>query len=176
VLISDGWREQNAELHRTNEGFGSKPSRARAERLKPWLKKADAKTVLDYGCGKAWLATYLRKTHDVRCYDPAIPEFAHLPSPADFLVCWDVLEHIEPQALDDVLTHIASLAPAAHFTIGLQPDRTKLMPDGRNPHLILEPPEWWLAKLRPHWPRMNGTISFRILEVFARRDANSLHV
>lgn len=176
MLISDGWRDQNAELHRTHAGFGSKPSRPRAARLRRWLEKRGASTVLDYGCGKGWLATYLRRSYTVRNYDPAVPEFAALPLPADFLVCWDVLEHIEPPALDDVLAHIASLAPAAHFTIGLQPDRTKVMPDGRNPHLILEPPEWWLSRLRPHWPRMNGSISFRILEVFAQRDADSMHL
>lgn len=164
-LISDEWREQNALLHQSDPTFGSKASMRRARALRQWMYKFGAETVLDYGCGKGWLGRHLGEPFRVSNYDPAIPEFAALPSPADMVVCWDVLEHVEPPALGDVLDHLRSLAPAASLAIGLDADRTRPMPDGRNPHLIQRPPEWWMLHLRRRWPRMVGKFRTRSLEV-----------
>ena len=36
-------------------------------------------------------------------YDPAIPEWSAPPAPRRFVACIDVLEHIEPDLLDNVL-------------------------------------------------------------------------
>jgi hypothetical protein len=111
------------------------------------ISQLGVKSVLDYGCGCATLSKALPEVK-VQEYDPGIPGKDHLPKPADLIVCTDVLEHIEPQLLDSVLRHIFLLARrAAYFVIATRPAR-ELLPDGRNAHLIVQPPEWWLAKLQ----------------------------
>ena len=45
----------------------------------------------------------LRLTFEIKEYDPAIPGKDSLPEPADIVVCSDVLEHIEPNYLLNVL-------------------------------------------------------------------------
>ena len=68
--------------------------------------------LLDYGCGsrRSLMETFKPK-RDVRvqCYDPAVPEYSDPPVPAQMVVCLDVLEHIEPECLEDVLDHLAEL-------------------------------------------------------------------
>lgn len=167
-FISDEWREQNALLHQTNPNFGSKYVPSRFKRLRRWIKRTGAQSVLDYGCGKGTLVKDPKVGVPIRGYDPAMPEYANEPEPADIVVCWDVLEHIEPEHLEGVLRHIHSLGPVIYFTIGLSKDTTKLMPDGRNPHLIIEDVSWWLARLRDFWPRLTGEFTEINLEVIAR--------
>jgi hypothetical protein len=83
----------------------------------------------------------------VQCYDPGVPEYADPPTPAEFVVCIDVLEHIEPHLIDDVLDHLAELTQEMLFaTVSTRP-AGKVLPDGRNAHLIQKPAEWWLPKI-----------------------------
>lgn len=103
------------------------------------------RTILNYGCGK--MALKRIGTVDVQNYDPAIPEYEAEPQPADMVICSDVLEHIEPECLDEVMDHLRDLTKAFLFaTIALRPARKKL-PDGRNAHLIVEGAGWWLERL-----------------------------
>jgi hypothetical protein len=67
------------------------------------------------------------------------------------VACIDVLEHIEPHLLDSVLDHLKSLAVQALFaTVHCGPAK-KILSDGRNAHLIQQPPSWWLPKLMDRW-------------------------
>jgi hypothetical protein len=85
-------------------------------------------------------------------YDPAIVGKDTPPSPADLVASTDVLEHIEPESLDEVLAHIASLARVGVFLVISCRRAVARLPDGRNAHLIVESPEWWRDKLARHWP------------------------
>lgn len=59
-----------------------------------------------------------------------------------------VLEHIEPEMLDQVLTHLRELTRVVgYFVIATRPDRSKLLPDGTNPHKIIESAEWWVNRI-----------------------------
>jgi len=150
TLITEDYRALNAELHRTRRDYGRRGGR-HAARVLRLLERFEAATVLDFGCGKGGLKKALPGV-DVREYDPAIPGKDSAPEPADILVCTDVLEHIEPECLDDVLAELARLTrKVGHIVIAIQPDQTKLLPDGRNPHLIVERPGWWRTKLRPYF-------------------------
>jgi hypothetical protein len=105
--------------------------------------------LLDYGCGhNLSLMETLKPTRDFRYqgYDPGVPEYAGDPIPADMVVCIDVLEHIEPECLDDVLDHLEALVERVLFATVHTGPAGKNLPDGRNAHLIQEPPEWWLPK------------------------------
>lgn len=146
-LATEEYRQQLIEKH-ASMAWG-KHGHSHAPEVQELLAQLGARSVIDYGCGRATLAKALPGVK-VFEYDPGIPGKHHLPKPADVIVCTDVLEHIEPQLLDSVLRHIYLLARrGAYFVIATRPAR-ELLPDGRNAHLIVQPPDWWLLKLQQH--------------------------
>lgn len=148
ALISPAYRALNAELHRNNEGYGARGHRW-AVRVAEIAGVIDARTILDYGCGKGSLGKALRLYgFEVRDYDPAIPGLDALPERADLVVCTDVLEHVEPERLDTVLTHIVSLAGKGCLLVASTKAGSKRLPDGRRSHLIVQPASWWAEKFR----------------------------
>lgn len=111
-----------------------------------FAKEIGAVNVLDYGCGQATLARACPGLK-VQAYDPGVAHKEGIAKPADLIVATDVLEHVEPDKLDNVLRHIWLLAGrGAYLAISCEPARETL-PDGRNAHLMIRPPEWWLEKL-----------------------------
>lgn len=148
MLITEDYRKINAVLH-GKAGYGIGGHRW-AEKVADIANRIGARTILDYGCGKATLAEKLN-SFTVSNYDPAIERYSGRPDPADLVVCLDVLEHIEPECLDDVLADIAALTlKQAFLVIATRPAR-KVLPDGRNAHLILESAGWWTLKLLEHF-------------------------
>jgi hypothetical protein len=107
--------------------------------------------LLDYGAGKGRLGQTLAQILpgypvQIQHYDPAIPQWSKDPAPRPFVTCIDVLEHIEPDYLDNVLDHLQRLTQRiGFFTVHTGP-AVKVLPDGRNAHLIQQPPAWWLPK------------------------------
>jgi hypothetical protein len=72
-----------------------------------------------------------------------VQAFAGRPAFADLVTCTDVMEHVEPDRLEAVFTHIRQLArKAAFFVIATRP-ANKRLPNGGNAHLIIEPASWW---------------------------------
>ena len=67
------------------------------------------------------------------------------------VVCIYVLEHIEPECLEDVLDHLESLTEQVLFATVHTGPAGKILPDGRNAHLIQKPSEWWLPKFMERW-------------------------
>jgi hypothetical protein len=138
-LISEPYRATLKKMNAKQKNFG-----CGSKKRREYIKSLGYEDILDYGCGKGKLGLG-------RKYDPALPHFAADPEPADLLVSTDVLEHIEPDFLDNVLTHMKSkMKKAGYFTIGCAKAAKKL-PDGRNAHLIVQPPEWWLDKLAQYF-------------------------
>lgn len=143
VLISEAYRKLNADFHRQRAGYGSE-----SWQHAPWVRSLCAQmhceTVLDYGCGKGALV----KEMGIAGYDPAVPEYAERPGPADLVVCFDVMEHVEEAYVPAVLADIAGLAKvAAVFRISNRP-AGKCLPDGRNAHITLHDPPWWLEQMK----------------------------
>lgn len=115
------------------------------------IKGQRLKTLLDYGAGNRSLERLLKQHRPdikVTSYDPAIPEIAKKPAgPFDMVTCIDCLEHIEPALVDNVLDDIFQLATSRVFLhIACRPAKV-IMPDGRNAHLIIESPDWWVEKV-----------------------------
>lgn len=105
--------------------------------------------LLDYGCGhNLSLQENLKPQRQFKyqCYDPGVPEYAEPPEPAELVVCIDVLEHIEPDCLEEVLDHLESLTQQVLFATVHTGPAGKVLPDGRNAHLIQKPAEWWLPR------------------------------
>lgn len=145
MLITDAYRELNRELHERDWDYGTSAVRF-APLLELVMQELKATEVLDYGCGKQTLAMGLPE-YRVIPYDPAIPGLDKTPEPSDVVYCGDVLEHIEPELLDNVLADLKRvIRKCAMFTISSRP-ATRTLADGRNAHLIQKPFLWWAQKL-----------------------------
>lgn len=148
TVISPEYLKIQEELHSRITHYGSSGHRHSNEIYKI-AQSLNTTNVLDYGCGKNTLAMTL--PFPINKYDPAIIEYASDPNPAEFVVCTDVLEHIEPELLDDVLKHMQELTlQFGFFVICLVPAQ-KTLSDGRNAHLILQPYTWWLMKIEEYF-------------------------
>lgn len=109
------------------------------------LVSVNPKTVLDYGCGKGVLSE--RLSVPIWNYEPAITGKDRPPRPADLVLCFDVLQCVEPDYLDAVLMDVARCTlTLAYFVIVLGPS-DRVLPDGRNAHLIQQDTEWWRGRL-----------------------------
>ena len=144
--ISPEYAELNRALHETASDYGVGSFRHAATVLE-LRDSTESETVLDYGCGKGLLKNALGYPDWMFEYDPAVPGKDTKPPRCDLVVCTDVLEHIEPEFLDNTLTHIADLAKRAVFLIIATKASKKWLADGRNTHLIQENRAWWREKL-----------------------------
>ena len=144
MLISEAYREQNAQLHSSPRyGVGGAKWASWAITI---AHRENCASILDYGCGKGEFKKSIQ-AWDVLEYDPAIPGKG-LAQTADLVVCTDVLEHIEPEYLDSVLDHLKSVTgKILLFCISNKLAKTHTLPDGRNPHLSFHDSEWWKRKL-----------------------------
>ncbi len=147
-LVSDQYTKQLTRLHQIRESFGDSGS---YKHIDEWLANNKCHSLLDYGCGKGNVFKNIQKKFpliDCRGYDPGVPEYAVMPEiPAELVICTDVLEHIEPELIDNVLKHIESLTlKTAYLIIDTLPAQ-KNLPDGRNAHLIIENQDWWTNKI-----------------------------
>ena len=149
MLISDEYRALNAELHRRNELYGTTGEHW-APALAQIAASYEAKSILDYGCGKGTLAPKL-PGFDVREYDPAVPGKDEPPQQADMVYCGDVLEHVEPECLNAVLNDLRRLTLKATMMIVATRPAEKTLADGRNAHLIVKPSRWWLRHILDRW-------------------------
>jgi hypothetical protein len=148
TLISEEYRKMQETLHE-NPNYGV-ASVQYAPTVADILKQTGAPELLDYGAGKGRLGetlkTLMPNPPRIRHYDPARPEWSATPQPAPFVTCIDVLEHIEPELLDNVLDDLWRVTVGVgFFTVHTGP-AIKVLADGRNAHLIQEPPAWWLPK------------------------------
>ena len=114
------------------------------------LNVVGASELLDYGAGKGRLGHTLKdivpRPLTIHHYDPAIPQWAQPPEPCKFVACIDVLEHIEPELIDNVLDDLVRVtAGVGVFTVHTRA-ADKVLLDGRNAHLIQQPAAWWLPK------------------------------
>ena len=150
-MISEEYRAQLSQVHRGIFPWGGAVEGSVPKILKHALE-LDCKTILDYGAGYGSFkqtADKLGHNFDIREYEPGFADKAGMPEPADYVVCVDVLEHIEPEHIDAVIAHLHRLMnKAGYFAICTVPAYSNL-PDGRNKHLIVQPAEWWLDKLEP---------------------------
>ena len=148
MLITDEYRKQQEVMHE-NPNYGM-ASVTFAPIVAQIIEKLEITDLLDYGCGKMRLFEALNGTvkHPMRlqAYDPAIERLSGKPIPSPMVTCIDVLEHIEPDCLDAVLDDLQSLTEfVGFFSVNCMPAK-KTLPDGRNAHLIQEPPDWWIPK------------------------------
>jgi hypothetical protein len=131
-------------------------------------------TLLDYGSGKgapyfrpgfykdptAKYATALEAMglESVRCYDPAVPDFAKLPDgPFDGVISTDVLEHLHEADVPAVLREIFERAQRFVFMDIASFRARKTLPNGANAHSTIRPARWWREQIL-RTPKRSGVV------------------
>lgn len=151
-VISEMYREQNKLMHEQLPAYGVSAASRWGEHIIELVRERKYETVLDYGCGKSSMGEYLRG-RDIVCrdYDPAFEDKCMPPLPADLVVCTDVLEHIEPEYIDNVMKDLVRVTKGLAFLVISNQQAKKTLPDGRNAHLLVRDPAWWINKVREHF-------------------------
>lgn len=143
-----------AELHQNQKHFLGYSILPHVERIKGLVEDTGSRTLLDYGCGKGF--QYLKeRVHEAwgilpYCYDPGVRAISDKPQGKfDGVICTDVLEHIEESDVPGVLDELVGYAHRFVFlAICCRPAGHKRLPDGRDVHVTVKPPEWWEARIR----------------------------
>lgn len=148
-LISPEYAAQNRKLHEERDDYG-RSSKMWADYVSNLVRDEGYRSVLDYGAGKGELKARLPRL-GIREYDPAIPGKTRRPKPAELVVCTDVMEHIEPELLDNVLKDLKRVTERKLFFTVCTLRSSKTLPDGRNAHLIIQDQDWWRDKIGQHF-------------------------
>lgn len=153
-MISDAYKALLAQMHVDDPKWGSENGARYVEKIAKLGLLKPGMSILDYGCGKGSAGRTLAKmdrTARVAFYDPGIPEWSAVPTGTfDLVVCLDVLEHIEPEHIDAVIAHLKALSRGVLYLCIFMRKARQILPNGKNAHLIVEPPSWWFAKLAEH--------------------------
>lgn len=122
------------------------------------VKETNPSNLLDYGCGKGY--QYLaRRLHEKWggllpiCYDIGVRQLAEKPiGKFDGVINTDVLEHIEekdlPAIIDEIIGYVSDRVDKPSFIylcIACMPSKKNPLPDGRNAHVTIKHPDWWIA-------------------------------
>lgn len=126
--------------------------------IKQYIDEIQPVEILDYGCGKGQQYTDKRvhklwKTKLPYLYDPYVEGFTKKPSTPegffDLVLCCDVMEHVFPDEVDEVLRQLFFYGKKVFLSIGTKP-AVKKFSTGDNLHLTIQPEEWWLEKLQKY--------------------------
>ena len=140
---------------------------------------------LDYGAGSGGLNIATQKRHSdknisITEYEPSRPNTT-TPEPKPYVVCIDVLEHIEPDLIDNVLDDLQRVTvERGYFTISCRL-AAKILKDGRNAHILVKPKEWWREKLETRFTILSdswepGDKNYRVVVQALDYDENILGI
>ena len=150
MIISDNYKATLEELQNNNRFKGSL---VKYDPVKEFIDKYKPQSIIDYGCARGNLVNQLKKDFSnipiIEGFDPGVPEFNTIKQHSyECLISNDVIEHFEPEFLDSTLQKMETLyTKSAWLIIACYPAKKRL-PDGRNAHLIIESPKWWIEKIK----------------------------
>lgn len=147
MIVTDDYAKQLQQMHQKHSiGFGVEPP----SKLVEIINQNSIQSILDYGCGEGNMMNKIQELFPnikIYGYDPGVERFNSIPEKTDLVYSADVLEHFEPEFIDDGLRKVFAIAPIHYHNIACHPAK-KTLPDGRNCHLIIEQPDWWLEKIK----------------------------
>ena len=116
------------------------------DKYQPW-------SLVDWGCANGNLLNRVEQDfpsiQELGGYDPGNPDYNVVPAGTyDCLVSCDVIEHFEPDQLDESLKLMQSKFQRAAFLIIACYPAKKTLEDGRNAHLIVENCAWWMSRVQ----------------------------
>jgi cyclopropane fatty-acyl-phospholipid synthase-like methyltransferase len=146
-MITEEYKKILTELN----GVGNFGKRKKIPRYLPeFIDNIKPSSILDFGCGSGNLISTISAMYPNMTVDGYDPGNGFYRNPIDdnfydLIISTDVLEHVEPNFIDDTLKFLSTKSKYAYHLIALAPSTT-FLPDGRNAHLILETPRWWKEK------------------------------
>jgi hypothetical protein len=157
-LITEGYRRLQRDLHRRYE-YDIGNSVPEALQLVRVLRPSERPVrLLDYGSGRGTLKRaieadpVLAEMIQVWEYDPTVKGCDIPPDRGShFVACLNVLDHVEPECLDDVLAHMALCTLETCIMVISMRTSSRIMKDGRQAHICLLPAEEWRAALERHF-------------------------
>jgi len=139
--VSEEYKQQLKQTHE-NKNWGTTSNLPKQVELA--IAKYNPKSILDFGCGKGQIVNLLKEKYPhmtVYGYDPAFND--QLPDSVDMIMSTDVLEHVEPDALEATLDDLNKRCNIVQYHLIACFKAKKVLPDGRNAHLIIKTPDWW---------------------------------
>lgn len=152
MSYSESYARELKELHK-GKTFGAK--KHIPDDVKACIEKYQIKSILDFGCGKGFVLEELKKEYpslQVYGYDPAKEEYSILPDSVDMIISTDVLEHIEPELLNQTLGELLLRCNKIMYHLIACHPAKKILSDGRNAHLIIEDSAWWKRTIEQNIP------------------------
>lgn len=144
-----------------------------------WVRKNNFKEVLDVGCGRGHYLKLLkdnaifaigiepsgyitRTITDYKIINDDILGFSKYSRSWEALICMDVLEHIEPEKIEDNIKALSSLSKHALLGIANHSD----IWHGTELHLIQQVPDWWIEKLSKYYGQINTLFQYDRFFIF----------
>ena len=152
MLVSDEYRKTLKRTHKSagQKGWGNTANTKYWSVIDKLIETRKVTEMLDYGAGWGGVKARLAEERPevvVHEYEPSRDDACDPPAPCTFVICVDVLEHVEPELIEEVLDDLERvITDTAYLTIFFEKAKRTLS-DGRNAHLIVKPFEWWLRKL-----------------------------
>ena len=156
--------EEYKKLHKDPTIFPGKSITKYAHYIRSIIRDNKCKTLLDYGCGKGGLYEEENKSKlgkplhkflkikNYTLYDPGLEKFSELPTGMyDMVMCVDVMEHLPTQDLGWIIDRIMSFANKAVFLNIACYEALKKFPNGKNVHITVQEPEWWIDLVHEIW-------------------------
>jgi hypothetical protein len=152
--VSENYKEQYRIMHDSDPRmFPGQQTLHVAPFIERIIKEYGCKTVLDYGCGKG-LQYSINGVHldwgvELSLFDIGVLEYSIKPEGTyDLVISTDMLEHCETEDIPEILRELNDFADKfVLVSISTRPAK-KLLPDGRNAHLTVQPPEWWISEIQ----------------------------
>jgi hypothetical protein len=136
------------EYHKDESKYPGNSFHPHASKIAALIETYDAKTVLDYGCGKGRQYSQ-EKLHNLwgfmpALYDPAVMAFNKLPTETfDGIYSTDVMEHIPLSVIPEVFDWIFNHANRfVYFNISTKP-AIAVLPNGENAHCTVLTIDQW---------------------------------
>jgi 2-polyprenyl-3-methyl-5-hydroxy-6-metoxy-1,4-benzoquinol methylase len=163
ILFSEQYKQELEHQHKTSE-WGIVGQYLIPD-MKEIARQHNYKHILDYGSGSGNTARNLRTSgFVVHEYEPGVEGKSAKPDPCEFVICTDVLEHIEPDYIDNVLKHISTVTLGhAYFSV-CHRTASRLLTDGRNAHLIVEKYSWWENKISQYFNIEMSSINWTLFD------------
>lgn len=151
------YRALYGNFHRMYKNLAGFSTGKIAREVKRLVDIVKPERMLDYGCGKGMQYLHQR-LHESwggmlpYCYDIGVPAISTKPEGVfEGILCCDVMEHIDPQDVDEILDDIfISTNPDrlsfVAFQIDIHPSKKVFKETMEDLHLCVQPPEWWMPK------------------------------
>lgn len=151
------------QLHLNDKHYGSTPFH-HAPKIIDFIVDQKPKSILDFGCGKGSLKTFIsNKFPEILFdnYDPAISEYSSInKSSYDMVISVDVMEHLYEDEISGIFQEMINLNPSSMYHVICHRLAHAILPDKTNAHKTVQPPSWWLDKFRSFPFIFNYNVSF----------------